>query len=582
VFHDGFSLAAADAVLGGDTLASVAHLVDQSLVTVRDTGASARYGMLETVREFGRMRLSGSGEEPEASAAQRDWARTYAKGAGIVLASPDQIASLDLLRAEEGNLADVLRRSLAAPDHETAVILLAALVGYWSVRGEHDRVLALADAVDRAFAGWSAPIELADSTRSAMAGFATTLMFLGGNTDHAAWRLLRELGPTSDDPTIGAMTTVILACDPRSDDSPARVSELCDDPQPGIASHALMVRAHDLENAGDPAAAVAAIERAVALVPGDVGPWLPAILRGRLAELCAQLGRHRSAAEHARRALPSLERLDALDDMVDMRSLLVLAALVDGHTDAAQAELDAIERAVDRRATPPMLAVGLPTLAAELALARGDYAAGLRAYRDAVTSIKRMTFARAGEPRGTEPWTLYIGAAALAAHALYGEPGGALDAGAELVCSLAGPITTVLASSGVDPSDDRGHDQAGGVDGIDFPIVGSVLAAIALWRCARAKPAKRGGAADAGSETDDTIRLAVIADRFGYNRRVPSLAWDRLEHAVNEVAPGRLETIAAAMTAEHDDTRAAALLPTARAVVQSVLATQLSSPADPT
>ncbi len=63
VFHDGFSLAGAGVLLGHDALDEVQSLIDQSLLTVIDAGGTVRYRMLETVREFGRMQLVGSGED---------------------------------------------------------------------------------------------------------------------------------------------------------------------------------------------------------------------------------------------------------------------------------------------------------------------------------------------------------------------------------------------------------------------------------------------------------------------------------------------------------------------------------------
>ena len=58
LFHDGFTLEAADAVLGDGALEALQGLVDQSLLSVRETTAGLRYRMLETVREFGRMQLA--------------------------------------------------------------------------------------------------------------------------------------------------------------------------------------------------------------------------------------------------------------------------------------------------------------------------------------------------------------------------------------------------------------------------------------------------------------------------------------------------------------------------------------------
>ena len=78
LFQDGFTLDAAEAVLGGDAIEAVQGLVDQSLLSVRETRFGARYRMLETVREFGLMRLAQAGEDSAARAAQRRWAAGYA------------------------------------------------------------------------------------------------------------------------------------------------------------------------------------------------------------------------------------------------------------------------------------------------------------------------------------------------------------------------------------------------------------------------------------------------------------------------------------------------------------------------
>src|SRR5207244_2425152 len=78
VFHDGFTPAGADALLGHDALDEVRSLVDQSLLSVVDADGSVRYRMLETVREFGRMQLVGAGEDAAAREAQLAWARGLA------------------------------------------------------------------------------------------------------------------------------------------------------------------------------------------------------------------------------------------------------------------------------------------------------------------------------------------------------------------------------------------------------------------------------------------------------------------------------------------------------------------------
>jgi predicted ATPase len=78
LFNDGFTLEAADAVLGDGALDAVQGLVDQSLLSIRDAAGGLRYRMLETVREFGRLQLEQAGEGDEARAARRAWATAYA------------------------------------------------------------------------------------------------------------------------------------------------------------------------------------------------------------------------------------------------------------------------------------------------------------------------------------------------------------------------------------------------------------------------------------------------------------------------------------------------------------------------
>ena len=65
------------------------------------------------------------------------------------------------LAVEENNLADALRAAVAVPDPAATVDLTAALAGFWTVRGENTRVIAVAAAVDAALEGWEpAPDEV--------------------------------------------------------------------------------------------------------------------------------------------------------------------------------------------------------------------------------------------------------------------------------------------------------------------------------------------------------------------------------------------------------------------------------------
>ena len=168
-FHDGFSLDGADAVLGHDALDDVRSLVDQSLLTVLDSGRTVRYRMLETVREFGRLQLVAAGEEAAARDAQLAWACAFALRLGDDLWSPRQVEAVREVAVEENNLADALREALTLPDPWSVVRLLTALGSFWTIRGENPRVIAVAGAADAALAGWEPTDEQVDVGRSAAA-----------------------------------------------------------------------------------------------------------------------------------------------------------------------------------------------------------------------------------------------------------------------------------------------------------------------------------------------------------------------------------------------------------------------------
>src|SRR6185436_15714192 len=95
LFGDGFTLAVAEHVLGPDALHVVDALTEQSMLSVRETTYGLRYRMLETVREFGRMRLEEAGEEALARTAQRAWATAYALEHALELFSLTQFAAVD-------------------------------------------------------------------------------------------------------------------------------------------------------------------------------------------------------------------------------------------------------------------------------------------------------------------------------------------------------------------------------------------------------------------------------------------------------------------------------------------------------
>jgi predicted ATPase len=537
VFHDGCTLAAAEEMLGPGAADAVQSLVDQSLLAVRESGAGVRFRMLETVREFGRRQLARSGEEADALAAQRRWATRYADAAWSGLHGPDQVRCMDLMHEEETNLADVLRQALTTPDPPTVVVLFAALGAFWSISDDHPRVIALADAIRSALRGWEPPPELADHTRMAVAFvlFEDALM-----VDEKAsgveelWALLRRLAPGSAHPAIAASVAVVLAADPADPDgTTGRLDELCESPDPWTATNARMWCGHARENAGDPEGAIALITRALAVVPGDAGPWIRAVLHAQLAHLHASLGRHDDAVEHAERAIPVLDRLGAVDDTVQLRAITAVHALVRGRFDDAERIFTVITTSSTRR---PGFGGPVTVLAgrAELALARGRTADGLRLYRETVTRVRELRFPGLSEMSGREPWTIFGESACLAAHALHG----AGKDGADIEEAL-----RRKAIAYVQPAQWR----------IDHPVMGLALYSLGLWALRRGTlppPA--------------AVRLVALAERFAYNRLVPTMDWAHAVDAAERVTPGLLAEILAA----YGERRGPELIDEARGVLR--------------
>jgi predicted ATPase/DNA-binding SARP family transcriptional activator len=562
LFHDGFTLEAAETVLGTSAFDAVRGLVDQSLLSVREATAGIRYRMLETVREFGRMRLAAAGEDAGARAAQRGWATGYAAAQFARIAGVGQFAAVDALAAEETNLADELRGAITDGDRGALVQLLAPLGLLWTMRGEHIRLLALAGAVADAVRGWRPAPELADAARAAAAvTVSNSMMIGGGDGDRSLMALLRQLGPGPDTDTnsdgsasISGLVRVLLAYDPaddaefprrlgpRSSDQGGlsgftpRLAALAADPDRYTAAAASQWLGHERENAGDPVGAIEAAERVLALVSDEDGPWAKAMPHALLAQLTLHLGDRAAAVEHARAALPALHRIGSSDDEMQLRTLLVFCAIIDGRLADAADELDQVDRIVESSATFGA-ALWREAGRAELALAAGDLGAGLRAYRECAARIGE--FELPGISRtGTEPWALFGDAMALSAHAHYAADDDDAAHGEALYRACRTGMPRAL-------TPENPH--------IDLPASGMVLFALGAWSLLRGV----GPAADA-------LRVLALADRFAYNRTVPTMRWERITPAAEAAAPGLL----ARLEAEYRDCPQPDLLTQARLAVE--------------
>jgi predicted ATPase/DNA-binding SARP family transcriptional activator len=140
VFSGSFSLTAAETVCADDAIDSmvvlelIARLVERSLVSMRELDGSARYSLLETVRQFAAERLEARGE---ADRLRRAHARFFA---GVILtAEPHLITAerrhwLRVIQAELDNVRQALAFTRSA-DAELHLELAGALCWFWFSTG---------------------------------------------------------------------------------------------------------------------------------------------------------------------------------------------------------------------------------------------------------------------------------------------------------------------------------------------------------------------------------------------------------------------------------------------------------------
>jgi len=141
VFSGGGTLKAAEEVVSfgevaqQEVLVLLCNLVDKSLVLVEDQGARARYGMLETVRQYGLRMLSVEGGLEESRKRHATFFVQLAEQADEGLRDARQIESLDVLDTEHDNLRGALRWATDNNKTDLAFRLVGALGWFWFMRG---------------------------------------------------------------------------------------------------------------------------------------------------------------------------------------------------------------------------------------------------------------------------------------------------------------------------------------------------------------------------------------------------------------------------------------------------------------
>ena len=148
VFVGGFSIGAAESVASAhpgisDSLTSLSHLHDCSLVRRIETPlGDTRFGMLETVREFGLERLAEAGEHEHAIEALVSWASSFMEEVGRgLLDLPRQSEWRAKVDVELGNVRTAINWLLEHGHHSDVLRLVADLGNYWPFRPYYLEVL---------------------------------------------------------------------------------------------------------------------------------------------------------------------------------------------------------------------------------------------------------------------------------------------------------------------------------------------------------------------------------------------------------------------------------------------------------
>jgi predicted ATPase/DNA-binding SARP family transcriptional activator len=514
VYHDGFSVDVARAQLGHDGPDLVDALATQSMLSVSEQEGVSRYRMLETVREFGLLRLAAAGEVPEARAAQTRWAVDLCERWNDDVYGSGQINAMDHLWPEEGNLADVLRRALTDGDVAAAIRLLSTLGSVWAVTGNHPRIFSIAELARRLFLEHEPAPELAPVAADALSLLLIYADFIGTGTDPSLVAVLEHLGPP-----VAPWSRVVYTMFIEAEDPEQRIPvlmKLAGSAEPDTALAALQWAAVLAENDGELTDAASYVDRALEQMNDETTPWQVATLHTQKAYLALQRGDHREAARHAVLAVPVLNRLRATDDALQAQGCVVLAAILDRDLTRAEDNLREMESA------PRSSLFGSAGMTlgarAELALARGDRESALAAYDAAATEMRAMRFPGA-ELTGNEPWVVLAESTALTAFVRFATRPEQVRRRDELGRDL---LESVRRQFGTEAP--VGH-------GMDYPVTGMALAATGVRLL------------DAETDPEAGVRLLALARSFGYNQTYPVMAWSELRALADAAAPGRLDAV---------------------------------------
>jgi predicted ATPase/class 3 adenylate cyclase/tetratricopeptide (TPR) repeat protein len=137
VFTGGWTLEAAEQVAAGqgDVLDPLTQLVGKSLVLSEERpGQAARFGMLETIREYAHEKLTQAGEAEAMQGRHLAFYLALAEEAAPELRRHGQLIWMKRLDQENDNLRAALSWALKTDEAAAALRLTGALIEFWNIR----------------------------------------------------------------------------------------------------------------------------------------------------------------------------------------------------------------------------------------------------------------------------------------------------------------------------------------------------------------------------------------------------------------------------------------------------------------
>jgi predicted ATPase/DNA-binding SARP family transcriptional activator len=140
VFAGGFDLDAAHGACGEDgahqhdTLDLLTGLVDKSMVTMRSDGGETRYGVLETLRAYGRERLCDNGVDGIYARRHAAYFAELAERAAAGMHGPDEQAWVERMLPDYDNLRAAFEHAIGDQDLDVALRLVTSLSEFVHLR----------------------------------------------------------------------------------------------------------------------------------------------------------------------------------------------------------------------------------------------------------------------------------------------------------------------------------------------------------------------------------------------------------------------------------------------------------------